>query len=455
MKNKKFVIIVLFIICPVIFSSLVLANPVLNWVAGMNYQIGDNVLFNDNQYKCIQNHTSQMDWTPNITPALWNLVPTAKDSYGFYYWASQVSYKAGDQVDYNGAIYQCSIAHTSQTGWEPVYTPTLWQYLYNVNNNVNLSILSPLAGERFITGESLQFKASVTGDGLQTGAQLQWSSNIDGYLGVGLEIPVKKLSPGNHQITVSGYGTQSILNVRIFADLWEFYQASPSPAEVGRTVSQFNFTWIDYLAPNPVNDQPWSMYDSEGFNQLSSAPSKMVAYAKLDVLRHQQFSEPLPISNGKTVIEHFHTYVNSFYLYLYNCYNYGGGGNITLNRTFSLWDVRQNSDPNIPLPDHELSLYIHPLYLLIHEERHSEPGDPGHIDTATGQMDPTFENGSGHAWATIYLMWVYKYGLYDPPAIKEEAKNIAKFLLESRFYKPIRHSNQKVQAIIDELLSSN
>ncbi|HEY9247457.1 MAG TPA: hypothetical protein VIO11_11475 [Candidatus Methanoperedens sp.] len=39
-------------------------------------------------------------------------------------------------------------------------------------------------------------------------------------------------------------------------------------------------------------------------------------------------------------------------------------------------------------------------------------------------------------------------------AIKEEAKQIAKNLLESRFASTPTHSNPKVQVIIDELLKS-
>lgn len=99
--------------------------------------------------------------------------------------------------------------------------------------------------------------------------------------------------------------------------------------------------------------------------------------------------------------------------------------------------------------------YVKPLYLLVHEERHNESGDPGHIFVGSPnpvQMDPVLEGGSGHAWAAMYTMWVYKYGKYDSPAIKSDARNIASMLLSERFPSRPTHSNPKVQAIIDELL---
>jgi hypothetical protein len=48
-------------------------------------------------------------------------------------------------------------------------------------------------------------------------------------------------------------------------------------------------------------------------------------------------------------------------------------------------------------------------------------------------------------------MWVYKYGLYDPPDIKEVAKSLAGTVL-GRICSLPTHSNPLVQAIVDELL---
>jgi len=138
--------------------------------------------------------------------------------------------------------------------------------------------------------------------------------------------------------------------------------------------------------------------------------------------------------------------------------NSGGGGHISLSRLTSVWDARSSataSDPDAckePFANPTLYPYVNSLYLLIHEERHNEPGDPGHISVGGTPGDATLEGGSGYAWAAMYTMWVYKYGTYDPPSIKNEAKQIATDLLRTRFPSPPTHSDPKVQAIIDELL---
>lgn len=40
-------------------------------------------------------------------------------------WQPWTAYRVGDLVTYNGVVYQCIQAHTSQPGWEPPNTPAL------------------------------------------------------------------------------------------------------------------------------------------------------------------------------------------------------------------------------------------------------------------------------------------------------------------------------------------
>ena len=86
---------------------------------------------------------------------------------------------------------------------------------------------------------------------------------------------------------------------------------------------------------------------------------------------------------------------------------------------------------NFKLSHRLLAPYVDHLYLVMHEERHSEspsadpgqPPDPGHILCPNNvQCDPQLEGGSGHAWAAMYTVWVYKYGKYDPAEVKTEPK---------------------------------
>lgn len=44
-------------------------------------------------------------------------------------WKANTSYAIGNTVTYGGASYRCIQAHTSLPGWEPPYTPALWQKL--------------------------------------------------------------------------------------------------------------------------------------------------------------------------------------------------------------------------------------------------------------------------------------------------------------------------------------
>ena len=46
---------------------------------GYDYFASERVLFDGQLYRCIQNHTSQSDWTPPHTPALW--VRTSTEEY--------------------------------------------------------------------------------------------------------------------------------------------------------------------------------------------------------------------------------------------------------------------------------------------------------------------------------------------------------------------------------------
>ncbi len=41
------------------------------WKPDTEYVLDVRVRFEDKLYKCVQAHTSQEDWTPDVTPALW------------------------------------------------------------------------------------------------------------------------------------------------------------------------------------------------------------------------------------------------------------------------------------------------------------------------------------------------------------------------------------------------
>ncbi len=44
------------------------------WQTGLTVKAGDRYRHEDKLYKCRQAHTTQADWTPDITPALWTVI---------------------------------------------------------------------------------------------------------------------------------------------------------------------------------------------------------------------------------------------------------------------------------------------------------------------------------------------------------------------------------------------
>ena len=78
------------------------------WAIGKAYAVSDRAQYNGTLYKCIQAHTSQSDWMPSATPALWKTV--SLDEYPE--WAQPTgahdAYNIGDKVTYNGQRYVCT-----------------------------------------------------------------------------------------------------------------------------------------------------------------------------------------------------------------------------------------------------------------------------------------------------------------------------------------------------------
>lgn len=82
-------------------------------------------------YKVVQAHTSQADWTPDATPALYTPIGLTEEGYPI--WSKPTgahdAYNIGDIVDYNGALYKSLIdgnvysPEEYPAGWE-VYTAT-------------------------------------------------------------------------------------------------------------------------------------------------------------------------------------------------------------------------------------------------------------------------------------------------------------------------------------------
>jgi chitinase len=75
MKRTTLVVLGITIILAFCFAPLAAsAQSVPNWAPNTAYAIGALVMFNGQEFKCIQAHTSQVGWEPPNVPALWQLV---------------------------------------------------------------------------------------------------------------------------------------------------------------------------------------------------------------------------------------------------------------------------------------------------------------------------------------------------------------------------------------------
>lgn len=92
------------------------------WFAGLTITEDDIKLgkhryqYNDKLYKCVQAHTTQADWTPDVTPALW--VEISLDE--FPEWKQPAgahdAYAKGDKVKHNGKKWEST---ADANVWEP------------------------------------------------------------------------------------------------------------------------------------------------------------------------------------------------------------------------------------------------------------------------------------------------------------------------------------------------
>lgn len=112
--------------------ALEIATVYDKWKADVNYKTGDFITYEFNGvgdpqlYKVVQDHTSQGDWTPDITPSLY--VAIGLDADGYPVWSKPTgahdAYNKGDIIDYNGVLYESLI---DGNVYSPDEYPTGWK----------------------------------------------------------------------------------------------------------------------------------------------------------------------------------------------------------------------------------------------------------------------------------------------------------------------------------------
>ena len=79
------------------------------WAIGRAYAVDDRVQYGGILYKCVQAHTTQVDWTPDITPALWVAVSIEEYPEWVQPTGAHDAYNIGNKVTYKGNHYVCDI----------------------------------------------------------------------------------------------------------------------------------------------------------------------------------------------------------------------------------------------------------------------------------------------------------------------------------------------------------
>lgn len=86
------------------------------WGIDIDYAVDDRVQHEGTLYKCVQAHTSQENWTPDATPALWVIVTVEEWPEWVQPAGSHDSYGKGSKVTHNGQKW---ISDVDSNVWEP------------------------------------------------------------------------------------------------------------------------------------------------------------------------------------------------------------------------------------------------------------------------------------------------------------------------------------------------
>ena len=82
------------------------------------YFAGEKVVYENKYYRCVQSHTSQSDWTPDVSPTLWaeNGNPTEEWPEWKQPTGAQDAYNKGDKVSHKDKHW---ISDVDANVWEP------------------------------------------------------------------------------------------------------------------------------------------------------------------------------------------------------------------------------------------------------------------------------------------------------------------------------------------------
>ena len=97
------------------------------WEVDITYPVGRYITHNDILYKVLIEHTSQAEWTPDVSPSLFAKVlidPSGETILDWVQPDSTNAYMTGDKVKFEGHIYESLIDNNI---WSPSAYPAAWK----------------------------------------------------------------------------------------------------------------------------------------------------------------------------------------------------------------------------------------------------------------------------------------------------------------------------------------
>lgn len=107
-------------------DALEAVNLFPNWASGVAYVVDARVNYEGTLYRCLQAHTSQETWTPTAAPSLWAkvLIPDPDVIPEWEQPDSTNPYMMGDKVMFEGKVYESTIDNNI---WSPSAYPAGWR----------------------------------------------------------------------------------------------------------------------------------------------------------------------------------------------------------------------------------------------------------------------------------------------------------------------------------------
>lgn len=97
------------------------------WKPGLSVSVDERYQYNNVLYRVVQAHTTQADWTPDKTPALFVVVSLDEWPEFVQPTGAHDAYHKGDKITYKGKRYICTAADGVAVVWDPDTYPDYWK----------------------------------------------------------------------------------------------------------------------------------------------------------------------------------------------------------------------------------------------------------------------------------------------------------------------------------------